>query len=57
VTLIEARKAVMGLIPPAAAPARARRIRVPQPGWAVSDEAPVPTMRSSNPAGGAGAAV
>jgi SAM-dependent methyltransferase len=56
VTLIEARKAVMGLIPPAAAPARARRIRVPQPGWAVSDEAPVPTMRSSNPAGGAGAA-
>jgi len=56
VTMIEARKAVVGLIPPAMAPARARRIKVPAGGWAVADEAKVRLVCSRNAGGVAGRA-
>ncbi|WP_424139148.1 class I SAM-dependent methyltransferase [Roseomonas chloroacetimidivorans] len=51
VTLIEAKKSVLGLIPTARAPARPRRVLVPQPGWAVADEARAGAVRSSVSAG------
>jgi len=51
VSVIEARKAVAGMIPAAPAHARPRTVTAPQPGWAGGGAAPAPAGRSLLPPG------